>query len=194
MKSDQEGLNAVHLKPGEAYITDRPELVITVLGSCLSVTMFNRRRGVAGICHSLLPECSNRESCRSACLEGYRYVDCSIRQMVKVFDQHGVPRSEIEVKCFGGADMFIRKALKPVLFTVGKQNIIMAEKIIASEGLNLRAKDVGGVQGRKLLFYTHTGEVLLKRLKGSNNPDIILQEIMQHNSPSLSKVKDDHEQ
>ena len=156
MKSDQEGLRVVHLKPGEVHITDMPELVITVLGSCLSVTMFNRRLGVAGMCHSLLPECGNRETCRSGCREGYRYVDCSIRQMVRVFDKYGVPRSEIEVKCFGGADMFIRKSEKSDFFTVGKQNILVAEKIIASEGLTLRAKDVGGVQGRKIaLLYAY---------------------------------------
>lgn len=179
----------VHLKPGEAYITDRPELVVTVLGSCLSVTMFNRRHGVAGICHSLLPTCNSRETCANGCREGYRYVDCSIRQMVRVFDKYGVPPGEIEAKCFGGADMFIRQALKPDLFTVGKQNIIMAEKIFASEGLKLRAKDVGGVQGRKLLFYTHTGEVLLKRLRGVVDPDIILQELMQLDTPGLRKEK-----
>jgi chemotaxis protein CheD len=194
VKSDQEGLSVVHLKPGEVHITDMPEVVITVLGSCLSVTMFNRRLGVAGMCHSLLPECGNRETCRSGCREGYRYVDCSIRQMVRVFDKYGVPRSEIEVKCFGGADMFIRKSEKTDFFTVGKQNIIVAEKIIASEGLTLRAKDVGGVQGRKMLFYTHTGEVLLKRLRGANNPDIIMQEFLQHDTPLLGKEKDDHGQ
>lgn len=192
MKIYQEGINVVHLKPGEVYITDRPELVITVLGSCLSVTMFNNRRGVAGICHCLLPECNSRVTCGSGCSEGYRYVDCSIRLMVKAFDKYGIPPREIEVKCFGGGDMFVRKSMKPDIFTVGKQNIIMAEKIIASEGLKLRAKDVGGVQGRKLLFYTQTGEVLLKRLRGAINPDYILQEILQHETPGPSQEKDDH--
>jgi len=192
MKSDQEGPSVVHLKPGEVHITDMPKLVITVLGSCLSVTMFNRRLGVAGMCHSLLPECGNRETCESGCREGYRYVGCSIRQMVRVFDKYDVLRSEIEVKCFGGADMFIRKSEKSDFFTVGKQNIIAAEKIIASEGLTLRAKDVGGVQGRKMLFYTHTGEVLLKRLKVANNTDTIMPDFLQHNTPVLRKEKDDH--
>jgi len=194
VKNYQEGLSVVHLKPGEAHITDRPELVVTVLGSCLSVTMFSRRLGVAGICHSLLPLCGGRETCRSGCREGYRYVDCSIRQMLRAFDKYGIPPGEIETKCFGGADMFVRKSQKPDIFTVGRQNILMAEKIIASEGLKLRAKDVGGVQGRKLLFYTHTGEVLLKRLRGATNPAIILQEIMQHGTPGLGKEKDNNGQ
>jgi chemotaxis protein CheD len=183
VKSEEQGLAVVHLKPGEAHLTDRPELVVTVLGSCLSVTMFNRRRGVAGICHSLLPECGNRETCGGQCGEGYKYVACSIRRMVALFDRYAVPRGEIEVKCFGGADMFNRKSARPDLLSVGRQNILMAEKVLAGEGLSLRAKDVGGLRGRKVLFYTHTGEVLLKRLRGADDQHLILQEIMNERRP-----------
>lgn len=42
-----------------------------------------------------------------------------------------------------------------------------------SEGLTLITRDVGGIQGRKIFFYTHTGEVLLKRLtKRQHYPDL----------------------
>jgi chemotaxis protein CheD len=107
--------------------------------------------------------------------------------MVMAFDRYGVPRSEIEVKCFGGADMFTQKNADSGLVSIGKQNIITAEKTLASEGLTLRVKDVGGRQGRKILFYTHTGEVLLKRL--SSNPDIISREIMQLGRPESGLKK-----
>jgi chemotaxis protein CheD len=163
-----EGYDVVHLKPGEAYFTDRGELVITVLGSCLSVTMFSRRK-LAGICHCLLPECVNRGRCGGECGEGYRYVACSIRRMVAEFERYAVPREEIEVKCFGGADMFARKPGLPEILSVGRQNILTAEKIIAFEGLRLKAQDVGGLSGRKVLFYTGTGEILLKRLRGATD-------------------------
>jgi chemotaxis receptor (MCP) glutamine deamidase CheD len=33
--------------------------------------------------------------------------------------------------------------------------------------------DVGGKQGRKIFFYTDTGEVYLKRLLKAESPDII---------------------
>ncbi len=164
-----EGCEVVHLKPGEAHITDRGELVITVLGSCLSVTMFNGRRKVAGICHSLLPQCGKSRRCDGECGEGYKYVACSIRQMAAAFDRIAVPREEIEVKCFGGADMFARKSGCSELVSVGRQNILMATRILAAEGLRLKVQDVGGLLGRKVLFYTHTGEVLLKRLRGAGD-------------------------
>jgi chemotaxis protein CheD len=184
--SDTEQLPVVYLKPGELHFAKKPTVVVTVLGSCLSVTMFHRR-GLGGICHGLLPRCNRPKDREVECLDGLKYVDSSIRQMVMAFDRYGVPRSEIEVKCFGGADMFTQKNADSGLVSIGKQNIITAEKTLASEGLTLRVKDVGGRQGRKILFYTHTGEVLLKRL--SSNPDIISREIMQLDRPESGLKK-----
>jgi chemotaxis protein CheD len=40
---------------------------------------------------------------------------------------------------------------------------------LKSEGLQLHVVDVGGLQGRKIFFNTHTGEVLLKRLSRLND-------------------------
>jgi chemotaxis protein CheD len=173
MMRPEEQLPLVTLKPGEAYFTNRPERVLTVLGSCLSVTMFNRHRRLAGICHALLPECGRGKVCGGECPEEYRYVDCSIRRMLETFDRHCIPGKEIEVKCFGGSDMFPENISRQGLFSVGKQNIARAEKVIADEGLTILVKDVGGLYARKILFHTHTGEVFLKRLGTAYNPDII---------------------
>jgi chemotaxis protein CheD len=160
-----EQLPIVYLKPGEMHFSAEPNLVVTVLGSCLSVTMFSRSRGLGGICHGLLPECDGRAKCLGECLEGFKYVDCSIRRMVRLFDQQRVRRGDIEVKCFGGADMFTRAIERPGLVSIGRQNFSTAERVLKSEGLQLHVVDVGGLLGRKIFFYTHTGEVLLKRLK-----------------------------
>jgi len=164
MSRVREHLSTVHLKAGEMHCADRPTLVVTVLGSCLSVILYNRRLRIGGICHGLLPSCGRQKTCNGHCAEKFRYVDCAIRQMVKIFDRFGVKRSEIEVKCFGGADMFSRPIEKPGLLSVGRQNSETADEVMKREGLTLARRDVGGLQGRKILFYTHTGEVLLKRL------------------------------
>jgi len=160
-----EKLPIVYLKAGEMYFSREPSVVVTVLGSCLSVTMFHRRRELGGICHGLLPKCGSQKDCRGECIEGFKYVDCSIRRMVQFFDRHKVGRSEIEVKYFGGADMFASQIERPGVVSIGRQNILSAEQILDREELKPHVADVGGLQGRKLFFYTHTGEVLLKRLK-----------------------------
>lgn len=173
MNQYDKELPQVYLKPGEMHFADEPTLVVTVLGSCLSVTMFHRRSGHGGICHGLLPKCEGDDNCDGTCNDGFKYVDCSIRRMVRLFDARKIPRSEIEVKYFGGADMFMKSIERPNLVTVGKQNILIAEKILKSEGLKMQAIDVGGLQGRKILFYTHTGEVYLKRLQKSRGKVLV---------------------
>lgn len=154
----------IYLKPSEIHITETPSMVETVLGSCVSVTMFDRKSGVSMICHCLLPQCKNEVPCDGDCSDGFKYVDCSIRRMIKKFDSYDIKRVSIEVKVFGGADMFKTNADSAMSIAIGKQNIETALKIIKAERLNLIASDVGGYQGRKIYFNTHTGEVHLKRL------------------------------
>ncbi len=169
----QTHIPVVYLKAGEMHYADQPSLVVTVLGSCLSVTMYSARLGLGGICHGLLPACEDKGKC-STCGEGFKYIDCSLRNMIALFDKAGAKRSEIEVKSFGGADLFSRAVNSRGLVSVGRQNILMAEGILAREGFSIRKQDVGGLRGRKVYFYTHTGEVLLKRLSMMNDTDIRL--------------------
>jgi chemotaxis protein CheD len=169
MKMYATDLPVIYLKPGEIYIAQEPAVVQTVLGSCVSVTIHNRRSGTGIISHSLLPSCMERGFCSRVCAEEHKYVECSIRRMIENLDSMNPRRRDIEVKVFGGADMFTSDTKNSGHLTVGKQNIEAALKILKNEGLNVSVSDVGGLQGRKICFYTHTGEVLLKRLRGSIN-------------------------
>lgn len=171
MKRRIEGLPAVYLKAGEMHLTTTPTLVTTVLGSCVSVTMFAPRARAGAICHGLLPSCSEKKSCRSSCAEEFKYVDCSIRRMIEAFRALKVKPEEIQTKLFGGADMITaaRRGRRCIL-NVGRQNIDVALTGIERAGLTLATYDVGGSGGRKLVFFTHTGEVLLKRLAHEDLP------------------------
>lgn len=157
-------LPIVYLKPGEFFFAEKPTMVTTVLGSCVSVIMFNRRFAMSAICHALLPsgDCSDDE--------GYRYVECSLERMLKSFARFDVTRRELEVKLFGGSDILSSQRSEGRLKTIGRQNIEAALAIIEAEGLNLVSSDVGGSTGRKLFLFTHTGEVLLKRQKNLQFP------------------------
>jgi chemotaxis protein CheD len=149
----------VYLKPGELHITDRPTIIATVLGSCVAVVMYNDRTSLAGMCHAMLPLQGGANG-----NEAFRYVDSSITYMIKRFENHGIKRNEIKVKLFGGADVLYYIEDDKERHTVGKKNIAKAYEVIDNERLNLLMSDVGGTSGRKIFFFTHTGEILLKRL------------------------------
>ncbi|HKI82099.1 MAG TPA: chemotaxis protein CheD, partial [Pseudodesulfovibrio sp.] len=49
----------------------------------------------------------------------------------------------------------------------GRRNIEMAKKLLKFARLDIQAQDVGGDQGRKLLFNTKSGDVWVKKLNKS---------------------------
>lgn len=164
MKKTTHRRDHVYLKPGELYISDEPTVVTTVLGSCIAVTMFHRKSRMGGICHGMLPECREK-SCPGSCEHGFKYVDCSIQYMYSAFRAKLVPAAAIEVKLFGGSDMFQMRSPRKGLETVGTQNLMTAMKMLENKKLRVAKLDIGGNEGRKLFFTTDTGEVLLKRLR-----------------------------
>ncbi len=158
-------LPVFYLKAGDLLVTEKPYRVSTVLGSCVSVTMFSKRLRIAAICHALMPICAEKASCFVSCADPFKYVNCVVPDMVRKMHSHGVSPKEIETKLFGGSDMFGPGTDQKRAVPVGKLNIEAAVRAIRAENLVLKVTDVGGLLGRKIFFYTNTGEVWLKHLK-----------------------------
>jgi chemotaxis protein CheD len=154
----------IYLRPGEIIVTSESIIVTTVLGSCIAVTFYAQSTGFSGMCHAMLP-CANH-----ATDNAFRYVDRALHYMITAFRQKGIKDHEIEVKLLGGGDVLDR--ISATTASVGHQNITAALEFLDNEGLNLAASDVGGRMGRKIHFHTHTGKVLLSRVKRLTNASI----------------------
>ncbi|UPU37609.1 chemotaxis protein CheD [Geomonas paludis] len=141
-------------------VSSEPVLVTTLLGSCVAVTIFNFRLRLGAICHAQLP---GGDLFDEVGPQG-KYVDTAIRVMLERLLHRGALRGELEAKVFGGADMFDARGK---LRTVGRQNSEMALKVLAHESVRVAKHDLGGERGRKIIFHSHTGEVLLKRMRKS---------------------------
>lgn len=165
-------LPVITLKPAELYISDHPAIVRTVLGSCVAVTMFDKRLGVAAMCHALLPQGNEALDQHAATTENlsYKYVQTVIPLMLQRLKTYGSEPKDLEVKLFGGADMLTVRTGNPNMQPVGKSNIDAVLQAIKAHNLELIVSDVGGHLGRKILFYTQTGEVLLKRINSASEP------------------------
>jgi len=159
-------LPSIFLKPSEVYISKRPTAVTTVLGSCIAITMFNRESHIAAICHAVMPICHQILKCDLSCKERYKYVNCVIPMMCSVYRRNNVLLKDIEVKLFGGSEMFGIRRLNPATRpSIGAVNVETARQLLEEEGLRIKVSHVGGFYGRKIIFFTHTGDVYLKRIR-----------------------------
>lgn len=157
---DCEGVPHDYLLVGQGGIFKTPTMVQTVLGSCVSVTMYCARYHWGGIFHALLPRIGDF-SRTSSKLEHYRYVDSSILELLREFAKAGVFPDSLECKVFGGASPLHQK----YDVSAGKRNVEIAMESLAREGVTVSASSVGGNAGRKLFFRTDTGIVLQKRFQ-----------------------------
>jgi chemotaxis protein CheD len=169
MTGNLEKTPTLYLKPGEWFFGRERGLIKTILGSCIAVTMFHRNTRLAAICHALMPACEKKGGCTGYCESHSRYADCIIRRMTEIFFHRGIKAGDIELKLFGGADSFSVDSGGKSPLSVGARNFEQARKSIEKEGLRLSGSDVGGSEGRKLFFDTHTGEVLLKRMNAKTD-------------------------
>lgn len=145
----------VVLNPGDFHFGAAPLQMATLLGSCVTVTLWHPRRHIGGMCHILLP---SRGGCPTgATLDGH-YADEAFALFDRALFKHATQPREYQAKLFGGGDMFPNANTRTNL---GEQNIVMARELLKQRNIPLLAEHAGGSGHRKLVFDLDTGEVQL---------------------------------
>jgi len=147
----------VYLKPGEIFFSDNHEVVSTVLGSCVSVTMYVERIKTGMISHCVLPTALGAIKRGE---DAMKYVDCAILYMHKKMSGCGAEKRETEVKLFGGSAMF---SVESETCGIGTKNVAAAESLLRSLGYCIMKSDTGGSYTRNLSFNLANGIVNIKR-------------------------------
>jgi chemotaxis protein CheD len=105
--------------------------------------------------------------------DSFRFVETSVRYMVEILTNGNLlcPNAGLVAKIFGGADVLdVRFGPAADARSIGAMNIKAAREALARYNVSVAVEKVGGVHGCKLFFYSHTGEVLLRRIPRSSVP------------------------
>jgi len=129
-------------------------LITTVLGSCVSVCLWNQTARVGGINHYLLP-LWNGEG-----LPTPKYGNIAISKLVEKVRTYSNPGDKLIAKVFGGASMWNKAE---GLLAVGQRNVEFAIETLEALNIPIVGSDLGGNQGRKVIFNSGDGTVLLRR-------------------------------
>jgi chemotaxis protein CheD len=147
----------VYLHPGEIHATTRACVITTILGSCVSVCLFEPGGKVGGANHFLLPELRNGEPASTRYAPGA--IDALVTQLVSL----GARRARLSAKLFGGANVL--HAFQDGARHIGAANVEAARAALAVLRIPIEAEDVGGTRGRKLMFSTHDGAAWVRVLR-----------------------------
>jgi chemotaxis protein CheD len=149
------GGNKVYLHPGQLYVTDQPIDITTVVGSCVSVCLWDRETKWAGINHYVLP----------AAIGGpptMKHGDMAMHALIERLVKLGASTRTLRARVFGGSCVI--EAFRGAGTDLGSKNVGVARRVLAHHRIPVLQEDVQGGQGRKLVFHTVDGTVDVKLL------------------------------
>lgn len=160
-------LNTVILNPGDYHFGGGHTRIATLLGSCVSITVWHPFRRIGGMCHYMLAErrVSRKRSVQNE-LDG-RYAEDAMALLIQHIVAAGSHPSEYQAKLFGGGNMLNIERHGEAMH-VGSRNIARARELLAANKFSLVAEHVGGNGHRKLYLDLHSGHVWLAFPEGSN--------------------------
>lgn len=152
MRQKESHFDTHFLLPSNIFIAQKATLVTTILGSCVSVCVFDCKKHIGGINHYMLPLWNGKG------FASPKFGNIAIEKLFQRLYSRGCKKEDLIVKIFGGSSQFLS------YWDIGQRNIQVIQGYLENNNLEVAAHNLGGTKGRKIIFNTETGEVKLKFL------------------------------
>ncbi len=158
---------------GGYYVSKEPSVVKTILGSCISVCLFESENKIGGMNHFMLPESKDLDN-----VDDYNNTRYGIYAMEVIMNEIlklGGKKSNITAKIFGGGNVL--PGLTSNVLKIADKNINFAKKFLSDENIPIITEDIGGNTPRKVFFFNTENKIMLKKLGAVSNEFSVEQEI-----------------
>lgn len=144
-------MTLVYIAQGEDAVGASEDVVITtILGSCISICLWDPVGRVGGMNHLLLPEL---KAC-SGVLDTAGAI--AMERLVNRLVGLGGERTRLRAKLFGGSSMLSGRT------DIGAQNVCFGRAYLRSENIPCDGESVGGTKARRIRFQPASGAVKQK--------------------------------
>jgi chemotaxis protein CheD len=139
---------AIHVSPGQMIVSSGSRVLHTVLGSCVSVCLWDPELKIGGMNHFMLPEAG------SVYVASLRHGDFAMRALVSEMEALRCRRSRLSARVYGGASVL--DGLASTL-TLGARNVDFAIAWLEAERIPLDSAHVLGTSARRVKFELESG-------------------------------------
>lgn len=137
---------------GEMSVAWSGQQLRTLLGSCIGLALHDEQHKIGGLAHIVLPEAPG-ETDRPG-----KFVDTAIPALVERMRKAAGGELQLIAKIAGGASMFNASEVTKI----GLQNTVSCERHLGDLGIPIVGRHCGGKQGRRMLFCSVTGRVVIE--------------------------------
>ena len=153
----------IFLQPGELFVADAGFQIRTILGSCVSITLWHPETCLGGMSHFLLP--TRGHAVKRNELDG-RYGDEALQLMIDDLRARGVNPEDCQAKIFGGGNMFPGHGQASDI-KVGQRNGLAARELLQLRGITVVKESLFGIGHRQIIFDLSCGDVWARQVKPS---------------------------
>ena len=136
-------------------------LVSLGLGSCIGVALLDRRTGVAGLAHVVLPESGG-----SPADNKLKFADHAVPELVDRVVAEGGRRLRLEAALVGGASMFVTAS---AALEVGQRNEAAVREQLKTLRIPVIAAETGGKRGRTIRVHVDSTMVTVREAGGADH-------------------------
>jgi len=129
------------------------------LGSCVGISLYDRRTKVTGMAHIMLPSSKQARDAANVA----KFADTGIVELINKMMSIGAGRSSLVAKLAGGAQMFAFNDVSEIM-RIGERNVDAARRVLAMIRIPIISQDVGANFGRTIELYSEDGSLLIKTI------------------------------
>ena len=135
-------------------------LVSLGLGSCIGLALIDRRMGIAGLAHVVLPQSQGhaQENPR-------KFADLAVPEMLSELEALGARKVRLEAVLVGGASMF---AVSSASLEVGQRNEAAVRDQLKQHRIPVVAAATGGSKGRTIRVDVESAAVTVREAGGKD--------------------------
>jgi chemotaxis protein CheD len=150
------------VRMGELAVSSVPGdvLVSLGLGSCIGLALLDRKMGVAGLAHIVLPQSPGHVGANSR-----KFADFAVPELVSELEAEGARKIRLEAVLVGGASMF---AVSASSLEVGQRNEAAVRELLKVMRIPVKATATGGSKGRTIRVDVATSAVQFREAGGKD--------------------------
>ena len=153
-------LKEVRVAMAEMKVESKPVELVTSVGSCVALCLYDSANVGGGLAHIMLPNSAIAPQDALPC----KFADTAVPALANAVRKISGKDACLHAKIAGGANIFSNLSNNGV--PIGVKNVKSVKAALSANEIRLVAEDVGGSHGRRIAFNTGNGVATIRRSNG----------------------------
>lgn len=160
----------VILLPGEFFVSSKPIVISTLLGSCVAACLYDPHQKVIGMNHFLISGDGPLPATPICFSDAGRYGIHAMELLINEMMNQGAQRDNLRAKVFGGSALSGTHV--DSVYRVGESNSRFVTEFLTLENIPIEATDLGGTHGRVVHFCHGDYSAYVRKIRSDCNDNL----------------------